>query len=276
LLALARPRQWIKNGFVFAPLLFSASFLRPGAAAQAAIAALIFCASSSIVYIVNDIHDVEPDRLHPTKARTRPLAAGDVTLQAAFALLAVATLATILGGVLLPKVLWVVCAYVALNFAYTFFLKRQPIVDVFVVALGYVLRVYGGALAIAVPVSDWMFVTTLALALYLTFVKRRQELNLTGADARNVLKHYSVPLLDRYAEMSATAALVFYSMYVVSARPQLVFTVPLVMFGLFRFWFVVDRQIGGESPTDVVLGDPWLLATIGVWIGGCAWALWPA
>jgi decaprenyl-phosphate phosphoribosyltransferase len=130
-------------------------------------------------------------------------------------------------------------------------------------------------MALSVPVSSWMFITTLCLALFLAAVKRRQELSQSGSEGRQVLKKYNVGLVDRYAEMSATSALLFYSMFVMSARPVLVVTVPLVLFGLFRYWYVVDALEGGESPTDALLSDWPLLLTVMIWVGVCAWAVWP-
>lgn len=275
LIALMRPKQWIKNGFVLAPLVFSGEFLNPDAVSHALLAVLLFCLASSATYIVNDIHDLEQDRRHPKKSRTRPLAAGIVPIPFASALLVALYGALIWGWFAAPNVVLIIAAYIALNFAYTFVLKHQPVVDIFTIAIGFVLRVYAGAMALDVPVSGWMFVTTLCLALYLAAVKRRQELSQSGAEGRKVLEKYSVALVDRYAEMSATGALVFYSMFVMSARPQLVITVPLVLFGLFRYWYVVEELDGGESPTDALLADWQLLLTVVLWVGACGWTLWP-
>lgn len=275
LLALMRPKQWIKNGFVLAPLIFSGEFLNGTAVSQALQAVLLFCLASSATYIVNDMHDIEHDRRHPSKSKTRPLAAGIVPLPLAWGLLAAIYGALVWGWFAAPNVVLVIAAYSALNLAYTFVLKHQPVVDIFTIAIGFVLRVYAGAMALDVPVSGWMFVTTLCLALYLAAVKRRQELSQSGTEGRKVLKKYSVALVDRYAEMSATGALVFYSMFVMSARPQLVITVPLVLFGLFRYWYVVEELDAGESPTDALLADWQLLLTVVLWVGACGWALWP-
>lgn len=275
LLALMRPKQWIKNGFVLAPLIFSGEFLNGTAVSQTLQAVLLFCLASSATYIVNDMHDIEHDRRHPSKSKTRPLAAGIVPLPLAWGLLAAIYGALVWGWFAAPNVVLVIAAYSALNLAYTFVLKHQPVVDIFTIAIGFVLRVYAGAMALDVPVSGWMFVTTLCLALYLAAVKRRQELSQSGTEGRKVLKKYSVALVDRYAEMSATGALVFYSMFVMSARPQLVITVPLVLFGLFRYWYVVEELDAGESPTDALLADWQLLLTVVLWVGACGWALWP-
>ncbi|MEC4722913.1 decaprenyl-phosphate phosphoribosyltransferase [Noviherbaspirillum sp. CPCC 100848] len=274
--ALMRPRQWIKNGFVFAPLVFTGEFLVKASVQHALLATFLFCVASSATYIVNDIRDIENDRRHPKKSRTRPLAAGIISVPVALLLLLVLYAVLIAGWFVMPKVMLIIIGYLALNVAYTFVLKHQPVLDIFTIAAGFVLRVYAGAMALAVPVSGWMFVTTLCLALYLAAVKRRQELSQNGSEGRRVLQKYSVVLLDRYAEMSATGALVFYGMFVMSERPEMVVTIPLVLFGLFRYWFVVEELDGGESPADALLADWQLLATVLLWLAACVWALWPA
>ena len=275
LVTLMRPKQWVKNGFVLAPLIFTSEFLNANAVSHALLAVLLFCLASSATYIVNDIYDIKRDRRHPKKSKTRPLAAGIVSLPMALALLGTLYGALILGWFVTPNVVLVIGAYLALNLAYTFMLKHQPVVDIFTIAIGFVLRVYAGAVALDVPVSAWMFVTTLCLALYLAAIKRRQELSQDSTEGRKVLEKYSVSLVDRYAEMSAICALVFYGMFVMSAKVQLVITVPLVLFGLFRYWYVVEELDGGESPTDALLADWQLLLTVVLWVGVCGWALWP-
>ncbi len=273
---LVRPRQWIKNSFVLAPLVFAGEFANRHAIGQALLAMALFCVASSAVYIVNDIRDIERDRRHAKKRHTRPLASGAASVPAALALLAVLYGALVLGWFVQPAAVAVICGYLALNLAYSFWLKHQPVLDIFSIAFGFVLRVYAGAQALAVPVSSWMFVTTLCLALYLAAVKRRQELSQSGSEGREVLQRYTVALVDRYAEMAATGALVFYSMFVMSTQPALVITVPVVLFGLFRYWYVVEKLEGGESPTDALLSDGPLLATVVMWVGACMWVLWPA
>lgn len=274
LFKLIRPKQWIKNGFVLAPLVFTGEFMREASLKQALVAALLFCVASSATYIVNDLKDIEGDRKHPTKALSRPLAAGSVSIPAALLLLSLLYVLLIASWFVSPKVVNVIFGYLVLNIAYTFVLKNKPVVDIFTIALGFVLRVLAGAVALSVPVSGWMFVTTLCLALYLAAVKRSQELSQSGTEGRQVLKQYSKALVDRYAEMSATCALVFYSMFVMSSHPELVITVPLVLFGLFRYWYVVDVLDGGESPTDALLTDWPLLLTVIGWVAACIWALW--
>ena len=273
LIKLMRPKQWVKNGFVFAPLLFAGELLNANAVAQTVIAALFFCIASSATYIVNDLHDIELDRQHPKKSKSRPLASGIVTPAAALVLLVVLYLILLLGFYFMPKVLLVIAAYLALNLAYTFYLKHQPLIDIFTIAIGFVLRVIAGSMALGVDASAWMCVTTLCLALYLAAIKRRQELAKNGSDGRTVLKSYTVKLVDRYAEMSATGALLFYSMFVMSTRPGLVITIPLVLYGLFRYWYVVESLDGGESPTDALFADWQMLAVVVLWGAACAFVL---
>ena len=266
MLTLMRPRQWVKNVFVLAPLLFTGQFRHGGSVLAVLLATALFCLASSATYIINDWRDVERDRIHPTKRFKRPLAAGTVTPRQAAWLLATLGGTLLLGALVQHKVIAVIAVYLALNLAYSFGLKHQPVIDIFIIASGFVLRMIAGAMALAVPVSSWMFITTLCLALYLAAIKRRQELLRSGSSAREVLRNYSQPLLERYAQMGATGALVFYSLFTLSSHTELIVTIPLVIFGLFRYWWLVE-QGGGESPTDALLGDWQLMAT------GIAWTL---
>ncbi|MDH4318067.1 MAG: decaprenyl-phosphate phosphoribosyltransferase [Desulfobulbaceae bacterium] len=274
LVQLMRPRQWIKNGFVLAPLIFTGEFSVALSVAKAVAAAFLFCCASSIVYIINDICDIERDRAHPIKSKKRPLAAGTVTVRHAvyLAILLCCVLGT--GFMYFPTTGVVIGCYLLLNTAYSLYLKHQPVVDIFTIALGFVLRVYAGAEALGVPVSGWMFVTTLCLALYLAAVKRRQELLLSGKDGRKVLKNYTVPLVDRYAEVSSTGSLLFYSLFVITERPDMVVTIPFVLYGLFRYWYIVEALDGGESPSDVLLGDLQLSLTVLLWLVVCITIIW--
>ena len=270
---LMRPRQWVKNGFVLAPLLFTGQFTQAGSVAQALLAALLFCPAASPVYVVNDWRDVERDRRHPVKRHKRPMASGAVTPRMALVLLLTLYALLAAGAWLQPKVMVVIGLYLLLNLAYSFGLKHQPVIDIFIVASGFVLRAIAGAVALDVQMSSWMFVTTLCLALYMAAIKRRQELARSGDKGRQELQRYSLPLIERYAETSATGALVFYSLFVMSAHPGLIVTIPLVLFGLFRYWYVVEIHEGGESPTDVLLSDWQLMAAVLAWLLLCAWRL---
>jgi 4-hydroxybenzoate polyprenyltransferase len=275
IIQLLRPAHWVKNFFVFIPLIFSGAFIRLDAVIDASLAAMLFCLASSVVYIANDIHDVESDRQHANKVRLRPLASGALSVKAAlYTLFFMLGIICVAGFLLFPVVLYVLLAYIALMLAYTWYLKYQPVLDIFTIAIGFVLRIYAGAIAIDVPVSPWTFVTALSLALYLAAIKRRQELLLHGSGSREVLNHYTESLVTRFAEISATSALVFYSIYVLSSRPELIMTIPIVLFGLFRYWYIVESFQSGESPTDAILKDFQLVLTVLVWIATTVFLIW--
>jgi len=258
---------------VLAPLVFAGELADAASVVTSLLTMALFCVASSATYIFNDWRDIEKDRLHPRKRFTRPLASGEVSKPQALVLFVFLYLLLLAGFVVLPSVMLVILAYLVLNMAYSLVLKNQPVIDIFTIALGFVLRVHAGAVAIAVPVSSWMFVSTLSLALYLAAIKRRQELADSGSHGRAVLRQYSISLVDRYAEMSAICAVLFYSLFVMSERPELIMTIPLVLYGLFRYWFVVDVRGGGESPTDVLFSDWQLALTVMIWIGLCVYLL---
>lgn len=270
---LLRPKHWIKNLFVLAPLIFSGLFTRRASIRLAFFGTLLFCVAASFVYVFNDLSDLRSDSIHPVKRLTRPLASGAVSVTSARLLLAI--LGTVLIGasrVSLPLVA-VLVVYIGLNVFYSTWLKRIPVVDIFCVAAGFVLRVYAGAVVIDVPLSSWMLITTLSIALYLAAIKRREELAVQGDGARAVLGEYTLPLLDRFALMSSVCAMVFYSLFVVTTRPVLAVTIPLVLFGIFRYWFLVDRHGRGESPTDALWSDRQLAVTVVLWGLLCAYLL---
>lgn len=270
---LLRPRHWIKNLFVLAPLLFSGLFTRRSETLLALAGTFLFCVAASIVYVINDLADLRIDALHPVKRLTRPLASGAVSVTTARVLLLVLAAILLAGSFVSVPLVAVLIGYIVLNVFYSMWLKRIPVVDIFCVATGFVLRVYAGAVVIDVPLSAWMLVTTLSIALYLAAIKRRDELDVQGNGARVVLDEYSVPLLDRFALMASVCAMVFYSLFVVTTRPVLAFTIPLVLFGIFRYWFLVDRKGRGESPTDVLWSDRPLVVTVLIWGIVCAFLL---
>lgn len=273
LLILLRPKQWIKNLFVFSPLIFSGSLTNTPAIIEATIATLFFCIASSTIYIINDYHDIEKDRLHPVKSKTRPLASGAVSKPAAIILFLVLTSFLFIAGYKLTAALPIIILYFFINLLYTFYLKHQPVIDIFTIATGFVLRVYAGAMAIDVEVSTWMFVTTLCLALFLASIKRKKELTAVGTAGRNVLSKYSVELVDKYAQMSSMGALVFYSLFVLSEKSELAVTIPFVIYGLYRYWFTVEQTDKGESPTDALYSDWQLGFTVLIWAACCAYII---
>nr|WP_297347112.1 decaprenyl-phosphate phosphoribosyltransferase [uncultured Glaciecola sp.] len=270
---LMRPKQWVKNAFVFAPLLFSGLFTDMLSIQHTFSAFIIFCLASSATYVLNDYNDIENDRNHPVKSKTRPLASGEVSKPQARLLMFFLYGVVALSALIYPQVVAVVAAYLLLNVAYTFYLKHQPVLDIFTIAIGFVLRVHAGAVSLDVPLSSWMFITTLSLALFLASIKRRQELTKSGSKTRSVLQYYTIGLVDKYAEMSATCAILFYSLFIISDKPDMVYTIPFVLFGLYRYWFIVESKDSGESPTDALFADHWLQLTIVAWIGACFYSL---
>lgn len=276
IIKLLRPKQWVKNAFVLAPLIFSSNFHTPYKIGLSLCAFIIFSIAASAVYILNDLKDIEKDRNHPIKSKKRPLASGAVSKKEGIILLLCMYGLLILSLCIFPKLTLVVGGYTLLNIAYTFYLKEQPVLDIFTIAFGFVMRVYAGAIAINVVLSSWMFITTLCLALFLASIKRKQELQKSGSASRDILSKYTVQLVSRYAEMSAIGALIFYSLFVltVTSQPNLVITIPLVLFGLFRYWYLVEALDGGESPTDALLSDPPLMFTIALWAISCLYIFW--
>jgi 4-hydroxybenzoate polyprenyltransferase len=274
-LASLRPEQWTKNLIVFAALLFARRLLDPAAVALALAAFLIFCGLSGAVYLVNDVWDRDIDRQHPLKSR-RPIAAG--TLSPATAL----SWATGLIGVGLAAAFWVrpvfagsALAYVALQVAYSLWLKHLVILDVMAIAAGFVLRAVAGGLVISVPVSDWLLVCTILLALFLGLCKRRHELTLLAAGAsehRPILKEYDPYLLDQMIAVVAASTLVAYIIYCLSSETTerfgthwLVLTVPFPIYGIFRYLYIVHRKDGGGNPSTMLLNDRPLLACVALW-----------
>lgn len=268
-----RPLQWTKNAVVLAALVFSGELFSLGSLARAIAAALVFCCASSAMYLVNDIRDVEGDRVHPKK-RLRPIAAGLITTgQATAAAAALFGLAVVGAWLVGPPFLVVILNYVALIVAYTYGLKRLVILDVFAIAAGFVLRAVGGAVAIDVPVSPWLYLCTLLLALFIGFGKRRHELTSLETDAirhRANLESYTVPLLDQITGVVAAATVMAYSLYTFDAPnvPQnhaMMLTIPFVVYALFRYLYLTQRRDLGGAPEVLLFADRSLLACIAGW-----------
>lgn len=270
-----RPAQWTKNLIVFAALIFGQRLLDGEAVARAVVAFVAFCALSGVVYLLNDVVDREADRRHPLKRR-RPIAAGYLPVAVALAsgvvLLAGALAAsTWLGPAFLAHAL----GYVALQVAYTLGLKRQVILDVLSIALGFVVRASAGGAAIGVPVSQWLLVCTILLALFLALAKRRHEITLLGEDAarhRAILGEYTPYLVDQMIAVVTASTLMGYAFYTVSSEtvqrfgtPWLGLTLPFPLYGIFRYLYLVHRRSQGGSPTELLLADRPLLLCVALW-----------
>jgi len=268
---LIRPRQWTKNIFVFAALVFSQHLLNPDFDFLAVRAFFAFCFAASFIYVINDIADRERDRMHPKK-RLRPIASGEISPASGYA---IAFVLLVLTAIVLSSLNWKfdVClaAYLLMNIAYSFFLKDLVLIDVFVIAFGFMLRVIGGALVISVERSTWLLLTTMFLSLFLAIAKRRGELvALGGTDAtetgsphtRKVLEHYSLEFVEQMTTICASGFVFSYALYTVSRRTvamlgteDLILTTPFVLYGVFRYLYLLHRKNLGESPTEIVLSD---------------------
>jgi 4-hydroxybenzoate polyprenyltransferase len=270
-----RPRQWIKNFFVFAGLIFSHKLFTPDAG-RAVAAFIVFCALSGVVYLVNDVADRERDRAHPRK-RLRPVASGALSARAAVSaaiLLGIASLAaaTTLGTPFLAAA----ATYVLLLMSYSIWLKHIVIVDVLVVASGFVLRAVAGALAVDVDISGWLLICTIVIALFLALGKRRHEYLTLDADAarhRPILAEYSAPLLDQMIAVVTASTVTSYALYTMSPETVAKFgtrllpaTLPFVLFGVFRYLYLLYRRQLGGNPSDLFLNDRALLVNALLWI----------
>jgi 4-hydroxybenzoate polyprenyltransferase len=272
LLRAMRPAQWIKNGLVFAGLVYGGKLLEPGAVATAVLAAVLFCIVSSGFYLINDVRDIEADRLHPDK-RFRPIAAGELAPGAALAAGIGCVVAALVGSAMLSRsFLVVILAYAALMGAYNLGVKNAVILDVFAIAGGFVLRAIGGAVAVDVTISPWLLLCTMLLALLIGFGKRRYELVWlpdAGLHRRN-LHVYSRSMLDQAVAVSAAGTLIVYVIYSLDTNNvihdhRFMLTAPIVAYGVFRYLHVLYHHGQGGAPESLVVGDRGLLAAILTW-----------
>jgi 4-hydroxybenzoate polyprenyltransferase len=268
-----RPRQWIKNGLVFVALAFTSNLHRVDLLLTTIAAFWIFCALSSAGYLLNDVADVESDRRHPTKRR-RPIAAGEVSIPFALTLGVALAVGGVAGAVMLdPKLGILAAAYLLLTATYTIWMKHIVLLDVFGIAAGFVLRAVAGAVAISVPVSPWLYTATMLGALLIALGKRRAELLTLGNGAsghRRILDAYSIGLIDQLMLIVSGAAVVTYALYTFSAAnlPQdhtMMLTVPVVMYGLFRYLYLAHEGGAAGTPEQLLLQDRPLLASVALW-----------
>lgn len=280
---LLRPQHWVKNAFVLAGLLFGHAFGEPALVAAALGATAAFCLASSAVYAFNDCFDAERDRSHPDK-RDRPVASGAISPRVALSLAAALAAAGLaLAAWTGPRVAAAVAAYAALNVAYTLGLKRVPVVDVFAIAGGFMLRLLAGTAGIGIPPSHWLLACGFLLTLFLGFGKRRAEIAQLTEDAaqhRPVLEAYSTGFLDKAILVCAAGMIVTYALYTLSGdtvalhgTDKLVLTLPWVLLGTFRYLFRLNFRNGGGDPANELLQDPVIaLAALG-WLGTVLWLI---
>jgi 4-hydroxybenzoate polyprenyltransferase len=286
LLTALRPRQWTKNLAVFVGVVFAGRLLSVTSFERATLAFVAFCLASSSIYLLNDLHDLENDRQHPVK-RNRPLASGRLPISWAFG--AIGLLLLLCAGLILltfltplpdrqdifaslggANVLFAltIVSYITLMVLYNLRLKHVVLIDVFIIATGFVLRIVAGAVIIPVSISPWLYLVTCMLSLFLALSKRRHELVLLQDEARNhrqILKEYSVPMLDQMITIAVTATIMSYSLYTVegsTGNHRLIVTIPLVLYGIFRYLYLVYMRMEGGSPEEVLLRDRHMLGTV--------------
>ena len=284
---LIRPKQWIKNLFVFAPILFAGQLLNFPLLFQNILAFIAFCGVSSSVYVLNDIIDVESDREHKKK-RYRPIATGDVTIAQAKVIFVLLLLFTALVCFKLNYLFALtIVFYFINNILYTFKIKHVVLLDVFSISTGFILRVLGGAVAIDVSVSSWMIITTIFISLFLGISKRRAELSGPNQDnlekQRKVLGDYDIVFVDQLNTVAATGTIISYALYTVSEKAitsfhsdKLIYTTPFVIYGIFRYLYLLHQKNLGESPTQIVTKDIPIIINSLLWLIVCAVIIYKA
>lgn len=283
LFRLMRPQQWVKNLFVFTGLLFSHAWGDGALVVKVLAAAAGFSLIASAIYIINDLADREADRRHPVK-RNRPLASGAVSARAALVLAALLAVGgAVLGALASITVLWLLAAYAVINLGYSAGLKQVVILDVFIIAAGFMLRILAGTAGVGIPPSQWLLLTGLLITLFLGFAKRRAEWQAAGEEGvsqRKVLEHYGPELLDHMITVAAAGVVMSYSLYTMSAdtvarhgTPNLIYTVPFVLYGIFRYIYLLHHRQRGEDPAAELLLDPHLAITFLAWLVTTVWLI---
>ena len=275
LLKTMRPRQWVKNGLLFIPIVFDKQLTNWPALARTIAGFILFCLLSSIVYIINDLVDLEADRVHPLK-KNRPLASGALKISTAKTAGIVLTFVVFIPATLLSfEFALIGLTYLVLNLAYSAWLKHAPILDVMILASFYVLRVAAGVSLISVHrFSPWLYVFTTFLALYLGIGKRRAELSLLAEEAnthRKSLGEYTLPLLDQLILIVSSSSIITYSLYTFSApnlpaNDVMMLTIPFVIYGIFRYLYLLQVKHYGGEPEEVLLTDRPLQVAILLWM----------
>lgn len=275
LLKTMRPKQWTKNGFLFAALLFDVKLFNLTYVFQAVAGFILFCLVSGVVYTMNDLVDIEKDREHPTK-RSRPLPSGQLSPKFALTAVIVIATASMIGAVLLsPGFALILGGYLALQIAYSFYLKNVVLLDVMAIAAGFVLRVAAGALLVnAERFSPWLYLCMTLLALFLGLGKRRGELVLLGENAQNhreSLQYYTLPLMDQLIGVVTSATISGYALYTFSApnlptNHTMMLTIPFVIYGMFRYLYLVHAEGITSAPDEVLITDRAMQIDILLWI----------
>lgn len=272
-----RPTQWVKNSFIFAALIFSQNVFHPRKLVISIAAFGIFCLLSGGVYLLNDLLDIEKDKQHPKKS-CRPLASGKLSTKVAKITIIIVLTLSLTASFLIINVPFAATAlgYLAVQIAYSTLLKGIVIIDIFSIAAGFFLRVVAGAMAVDVPISSWLLICTIFISLFLGLGKRRHEFLLLGEDARNhreVLNDYNVSVLDQMVSVVTAGTVISYSLYTLShetvnrfGTENLWYTIPIVLYGIFRYLYLVYRKEAGGNPESTLFEDKPLLASIALYV----------
>lgn len=274
-----RPNQWIKNLFIFLPLIFGKKLFVYPANLKCVIAFFLFSLAAGVVYLINDVVDIEGDKVHPLK-RLRPIASGKIGVQAAWVTAFVLGVVSIVFSFLLNKYFgWIVVVYLVFNYVYSKILKELVIIDVFCLGVFFLLRVLAGTIVVQVELSYWMIFMAVLLALFLGFTKRRQELRLLeGNEAahRFVLTKYSAYFIDQMTAVITSSIVVTYMLYTVDSRTvgifgtrNLIFSIPFVYYGVFRYLYLIHKRREDGDPTHVLLSDRMMQINLFLWVGVC-------
>jgi len=275
MLNLVRPKHWIKNFLVFAPLFFAWTFTA-STFVTALMAFVAFSATASSIYVINDLADADADRRHPEK-KNRPIAAGTVSPTKAQVIIAVLIIIALLGSFSLPLGFQLtILGYFVLNLLYSFYLKKRPIIDVMILATGFVLRIIGGGFAFGISLSPWILLCTFFASLFIGFGKRKNETDVLQADShhhRAVLEHYTPDFINQLLGITAAMTIMSYSLYTIDVttlahfgHKNLVYSVPFVVYGVFRYFHLMYNRSSGGDPTKVFLSDTPLILDTLAWL----------
>ena len=270
IIQILRPKQWIKNGFVFAALIFSGKFLNFDLLQNNIYAFILFCLTSSTVYVLNDIVDLEKDKLHPDKKK-RPLPSGMISKKTAIILDVLLVILVISFSYSNIKVFAILLAYMIMNILYSFKLKNVVIIDVMIITMGFVMRVEAGSFATGVTISPWLLLCTMLLSLFLAINKRKSELitlEEKGGKHRKILEEYSIEFLDSMLTLVTPSILIAYCLYTFNSvqSRNMMFTIPFVLYGLFRYQYLMLKKNIGGKPEDIFTKDMPFLINIILWI----------
>ena len=263
---LFRVNHYIKNLLVFVPLLFASGLSDLSKLVLSFKAFIIFSLIASVVYVINDLFDIKFDKKHPQKRKLKPLASGKISISFAYFSIAILSIISIFILLNSKNLINVFLIYIIMNVFYSFFLKFIPILDIFILSFNYILRVYAGSVIIDVPLSNWMAITIFAGAIFISALKRRQEIIIHGTSSRPVLKKYSINYLNKIADYSAILSIVFYCLYVISVNEKLIITIPLVLFGILRYNYLSESKNFSDSPIDEIIKDKQNLILVIIWL----------